>query len=116
MTSDSDWDSHSVDSCPSSLNDGAEAILMNTSLKIEAPRGGEEHDQSRCSTPESHKGCEGCPRHGQGTSVYSCGCYNYREMERLKLLKFLPPDREQVCLMCRLYDAILMSVISGIRI
>ncbi|KAG1855141.1 hypothetical protein C8R48DRAFT_675440 [Suillus tomentosus] len=91
MTSDSDWDSRSVDSRPSDFNDGAEAILMNTSFKMETPNG---DDQSRGSTPESHKDCHEYPGHGQGAPVYSCSCYKYREMERYKFLKYSPPDPE----------------------
>ncbi|KAG2135841.1 hypothetical protein DEU56DRAFT_913226 [Suillus clintonianus] len=84
MSSDSDWDSHSMDSRPSDFNDGAEAILMNTSFKIEALEGGEGDNLSRCSTPESHKDCHGYNSNGQGAPVYSCGCYKYSEMERYK--------------------------------
>ncbi|KAG2035447.1 hypothetical protein BDR03DRAFT_1012621 [Suillus americanus] len=95
MTSDSDWDSRSMDSRPSNFNDGAEAILMNTDFNIEAPRGGKGDDQSRCSTPESHKDCQEHNGHGQGGPVYSCGCYNYGALERNKYLKLLLPELEQ---------------------
>ncbi|KAG1896063.1 uncharacterized protein F5891DRAFT_983766 [Suillus fuscotomentosus] len=92
MSLDSDWDSRSMDSHPSDFNDGAEAILMNTSIEIEIPTG---DDQSRGSTPESHKDCHEYYVYGQGAPVYSCGCYRYREMERYKVLKLSPPDLEQ---------------------
>ncbi|KAG1863505.1 hypothetical protein C8R48DRAFT_773560 [Suillus tomentosus] len=92
MSLDSDWDSRSMDSRPSDFNDGAEAILMNASIEIEIPTG---DDQSRGSTPESHKDCHEYRAYGQGAPVYSCGCYRYREMERYKVLKLSPPDLEQ---------------------
>ncbi|KAG1883548.1 uncharacterized protein F5891DRAFT_990650 [Suillus fuscotomentosus] len=95
MTSDSDWDSRSMDSRPSDFNDGAEDILMNNSFKIEAQRGNEGDDQSRCSTPESHKdSCNGFGVGGQGAPVYSCGCYNYEETRRYKYPSPSHPDLE----------------------
>ncbi|KAG2739247.1 hypothetical protein P692DRAFT_20881944 [Suillus brevipes Sb2] len=84
----SDWDSCSADSRPSDFNDGAEEILRGANLEIEVPKTGEE--DNRCSTPESHKDCTGYNAHGQGTSVYSCGCYKYREMARYKYRKPSP--------------------------
>ncbi|KAG2749136.1 hypothetical protein P692DRAFT_20874197 [Suillus brevipes Sb2] len=80
MASDSDSDSRSVDSRPSIFNDGAEAILADTIFKVEAPSGREGDNQSRSSTPESHKDCKG-NAHGQGAPVYSCGCYKYKRMD-----------------------------------
>ncbi|KAG1760682.1 hypothetical protein EDD22DRAFT_954766 [Suillus occidentalis] len=77
MSLDSDWDS-----CPSDFNDGAEDILLDANFKV--PKRGEEVNQSPCSTPESHKNCHEYNVHGQGASVYSCGCYKYREMTRYK--------------------------------
>jgi hypothetical protein len=100
MAFDSDWDSRSVDSRPSDFNDGAEAILMNTDLMIEAHRGREGDD--RCTTPEGHIDYDyQYAAHGQGAPAYSCGCYNYSMMERYKSPKTSPPGLEQVCLSCR---------------
>lgn len=104
-----------MDSRPSDFNDGAEDILMNNSFKIEAQRGNEGDDQSRCSTPESHKDtCDGFGVGGQGAPIYSCGCYNYREMRRYKYPSPSHPDLEQVCLTFELYEAILTCVIADI--
>ncbi|KAG1902234.1 uncharacterized protein F5891DRAFT_978936 [Suillus fuscotomentosus] len=101
MTFNSDSDSCSMDSHSSDFNDGAEVILMDADFKIEAPGGGEGDSQSRSSTPESHKDCGGpeyCA-YGQGCHAYSCGCYNYREMERYKYLKLSPPDLVEQCVL-----------------
>jgi hypothetical protein len=100
MSLDSDWDSRSVDSCPSDFNDGAEDILLDANFKV--PSRGEEDNQSLCSTPESHKNCHEYNAHGQGASVYSCGCYKYREMTRYKYPEPSPSpsDLQQVCQRC----------------
>ncbi|KAG1754683.1 hypothetical protein EDD22DRAFT_844773 [Suillus occidentalis] len=96
MTLDSDWDSRSMDSRPSDFNDGAEVLLTNADFEIEAPRTGEEANQSRSSTPESHKNfCNNYQGHGQGATVYSCGCYRYKDMARYKCPEPLPSDLEQ---------------------
>jgi hypothetical protein len=101
MSLDSDSDSRSMDSRPSDFNDGAEVILTNADFKIEAPRTGEEANQSRSSTPESHKNfCDNYQGHGQGAPVYSCGCYRYKDMARYKCPEPSPSDLEQVHQRC----------------
>lgn len=99
MLSDSDWNSHSMDSHSSNFNDQAEAILMNANFEIDAPRGGEEDNQLG-STSESHKGCQRNYGHGQGASIYSCSCYDYKKMARYKYLNTSPPDPDQACHSC----------------
>ncbi|KIK37847.1 hypothetical protein CY34DRAFT_108927 [Suillus luteus UH-Slu-Lm8-n1] len=76
MSSDADTDT-SIDSRSSDFNDGAEAILKNTTS--ETRTAGKGVHCSRSATPQSHK--DSCPgpgqSHGQGGPVYSCGCYAY---------------------------------------
>ncbi|KAG1736180.1 hypothetical protein EDD22DRAFT_852292 [Suillus occidentalis] len=84
MASDSDSGPRSVSSHPSDFNDGAEAILVDTIFKVEAPSGREGDNQSRSSTPESHKDCKYYNAHGQAAPVYSCGCYKYKKMDRFE--------------------------------
>jgi hypothetical protein len=79
-----------IDSRPSDFTNGAEAILVN----------GVGNGLSRCSTPESHRDCHEHGAYGQGAPIYSCGCYNYSELERYKDPKPSPLDLEQVCHRC----------------
>ncbi|KAG1759762.1 hypothetical protein EDD22DRAFT_955598 [Suillus occidentalis] len=77
MSSDTDSNS-SIDSRPSGFNDGAEAILKNTTSKTR--KAGKDDHRSRSPTPQCHK--DVCPgpgqAHGQQAPVYSCGCYRYK--------------------------------------
>jgi hypothetical protein len=90
MSSDTDSNS-SIDSRPSGFNDGAEAILKNTTSKTQ--KAGKDDHRSRSPTPQCHK--DVCPgpgqAHGQQAPVYSCGCYRYSE---LGCLNCSPPDLE----------------------
>lgn len=85
MSSDADTDT-SIDSRSSDFNDGAEAILKNTTS--ETRTAGKGVHCSRSATPQSHK--DSCPgpgqSHGQGGPVYSCGCYAYSEHSKFELL------------------------------
>jgi hypothetical protein len=105
-----------MDSHPSDFNDGAEEILMNTSFEIGAPGQNKGDDWSGCTTLESHKdSCHKYGAFGQGIPIYSCSCYIYSKIIRDKYPELSPSDLEQVCLTCRLCEAILMGVIADIR-